>query len=664
MEREAEIMKSLKLGAKIAVGFGLLITIALALGGVAVFNMNRVGDQAQRLDQQYVAEVGIVAQLERRVQRMMFNMRGYAMSEEKKHLDLAYKDLAGVKENLGKGQELARKFPELVKLGDGVTQAGAKLDEYEKLTQQTVTSNETLKGLRARMDEAAARYLRECDAYLAAQYEGMEKDVTFGVEMSGLKERLSKITLINEVIDLGNAARVGNFKAQATNNPGLLSETLAKFSEIDKRINTLASMTKQAVNQKQLQDSRAAAAAYQKAMQEYLTTWTGREQVTEKRASLGDAIIELARGASIAGLQDMREISAQTVSALSAASYILLVGLGLALVLGVLLALFISRSITRPIHGVITGLSEGAQQVASASGQVANSSQSLAEGAAEQAAALEETSSSLEEMASMTRVNADNADQADSLAKGTSDVVGKANQAMDELTSSIQEMAQASEETGKIIKTIDEIAFQTNLLALNAAVEAARAGEAGAGFAVVAEEVRNLAMRAADAAKNTANLIAQTIKRTQEGAEIVQRTNEAFREVAGSAARVGELVAEIAAASREQAQGIEQVNKAAAEMDKVTQQNAANAEESAAASEQLSAQSETMQGFVEELIRLVGSSNGNGHRSKALGMGQARTDKPLLALPHPKVLKGRFGGGAGSEVGSSIPMDDSEFKDF
>ncbi|MBU0968853.1 MAG: Cache 3/Cache 2 fusion domain-containing protein, partial [Proteobacteria bacterium] len=167
------------------------------------------------------------------------------------------------------------------------------------------------------------------------------------------------------------------------------------------------------------------------------------------------------------------------------------------IVLAVILILFQVRSIVIPINNVSTGISEGTDQVRTSAEMLASNSQSLSEGATEQAASIEETSSSLEEMSSMTKRNADNANQADTYMKDATRVIHEAEVAMRELTTSMQEIYQASEETSKIIKTIDEIAFQTNLLALNAAVEAARAGEAGAGFAVVADEVRNLAMRAA-----------------------------------------------------------------------------------------------------------------------------------------------------------------------
>jgi methyl-accepting chemotaxis protein len=286
---------------------------------------------------------------------------------------------------------------------------------------------------------------------------------------------------------------------------------------------------------------------------------------------------------------------------------ILLVG-SIFLGLTIVLVLFFARGISKPIARVVDGLNEGADQVAAASAQVSSSSQSLAEGASEQAAALEETASSLEQMASMTRQNADHANQANTLMKEITHVVQESNTAMDALNTSMKDISGASEETSKIIKTIDEIAFQTNLLALNAAVEAARAGEAGAGFAVVADEVRNLAIRAAEAAKNTANLIEGTIKKVKEGTEQVNKAGEAFHLVATGTTKMRELVGEVAAASSEQAQGIDQVNKAVTEMDKVVQQNAANAEESAAASEELNAQAEQMKAYVKDLVAVVGGS--------------------------------------------------------
>lgn len=338
-----------------------------------------------------------------------------------------------------------------------------------------------------------------------------------------------------------------------------------------------------------------------------------------------------------------------------------LVGLAAAVALG----LWMTRSITGALRRVIVGLSEGAEEVASAAGQVSGASQSLAEGSSEQAASIEETSSSLEEMSSMTRRNADNAKEANRLMGEARAVVSAANEQMGRLTESMGEITRASEETSKIIKTIDEIAFQTNLLALNAAVEAARAGEAGAGFAVVADEVRNLAMRAAEAARSTAVLIEGTVKKVKDGSELVGRAEEAFRQVAGSSSKAADLVAEIAAASDEQAQGIGQINTAVSELDKVTQQNAANAEESASAAEEMSAQAESMKQMVAELVALAGGKSGKKEAAAPGGKAKPRA-AAVLARAAGRV-KAKVGGrkkGASPAPETVIPLGENDLADF
>ncbi len=280
-------------------------------------------------------------------------------------------------------------------------------------------------------------------------------------------------------------------------------------------------------------------------------------------------------------------------------------GIGFLVVSSIGMYFMVRMLIEKPVVRIASRLASGVHHTGDAADEVAQSSQSLASGWSQQAAAIEETSSSLEEMASMTRQNAENAAQAETLVKDSHQITMTANASMSALTASMDEIAQASKETQKIVKTIDEIAFQTNLLALNAAVEAARAGEAGAGFAVVADEVRNLAMRAADAARNTADLIENTVKKIDGGNDLVAETNQAFGQVAESASKIKDLIAEIAAASKEQSQGIIQVNKAVSEMDKVTQQTAAGAEQSAAAAEEMRRQAGTMKDDVDALLLLV-----------------------------------------------------------
>jgi len=287
----------------------------------------------------------------------------------------------------------------------------------------------------------------------------------------------------------------------------------------------------------------------------------------------------------------------------------------LAIIVGVVLAFFIARSIVKVLTRIVNGLNDGADQVNDAAAQVSSASQQLAEGASEQASSLEETSSALEEMAAMTRTNAENAKEANELATQARQAANDGDQTMHKLNDAMTGINQSSDKISKIIKVIEEIAFQTNLLALNAAVEAARAGEHGKGFAVVAEEVRNLAQRAAGAARETTGLIEDSVNRAREGTGVAGDVAKALSAIVNDVSKVTDLVDGITRASEEQAQGVDQVNIAVSQMDKVTQQNAAGAEESASASEELAAQAQTVKGIVGDLMALVGGSAESGRQT-------------------------------------------------
>ena len=240
------------------------------------------------------------------------------------------------------------------------------------------------------------------------------------------------------------------------------------------------------------------------------------------------------------------------------------------------------------------------EQISAASNQISSGSQILAEATSEQASSLEEISSSLEEINSLTGNNADNAKQGLKLADHAVGAVDEGNTAMEKMNKAMESILKSSQETGKIIKTIDEIAFQTNLLALNAAVEAAHAGEAGKGFAVVAEEVKNLALRSAEAAKNTNALIEEAGKNSEMGSKIVEQVTKSFMEMKDQFTKVKGIVNEISASSDEQAHGVNQISSGVGEMNRVTQQNAANAEESASAAEELNSQAAELKSMVNQ----------------------------------------------------------------
>ena len=423
-----------------------------------------------------------------------------------------------------------------------------------------------------------------------------------------------------------------------------------------------------------LKNLSVATAGLKKEADTYLEQFNRRVSNNEKRrgdiGQIDDAASRIVKVSADVGAGAQSTFSQST----SSGKTIIICFIAVGLVAGVVFALLLARAIIVPVKRAVAGIEEASDQVASASRQVSAASQQLAEGSSEQAASLEETSSALEEMSSMTKMNAENATHANQIVKNAVGDIAEANSAMGELIQSMHEISVASENTQKIIKTIDEIAFQTNLLALNAAVEAARAGEAGAGFAVVADEVRNLAMRAADAARNTANLIEGTVKKIKAGSETVAKANEVFSKVAASSQKTSDLIGEIAAASQEQSHGIEEVNRAVSEMDKVTQQNAANAEESASASTELNAQAEQMKKFVEELGALAGLKSNRIGGNDSLGLPPPPASGPPSRKP-PAAANSRHKPAArqliADKKGSTeirpeeiIPFDEGDLKHF
>ena len=301
-------------------------------------------------------------------------------------------------------------------------------------------------------------------------------------------------------------------------------------------------------------------------------------------------------------------------------------------------------------------------EVNAASDSITEGSQRLADGANTQASSLEEISASLEEISSMIRQNADNAGEARGLSKNAQGSAQKGNETMVDMAQAIDAIKGSSDETAKIVKTIDEIAFQTNLLALNAAVEAARAGDAGKGFAVVAEEVRSLAQRSAEAAKTTAELIESAVRSADNGVEISQSVRATLGEIVDGSTKVNSLINEIAAASNEQADGIKQISDAVDQMNQVTQENASNSQESAASAERLSGQVQSLNDLVASVRD--GQSEQAPHPTEGARVS-TRVEIPAPALEPVRAAKTTVPAGkAAPTPAQAIPFDDGDFGDF
>jgi len=334
-----------------------------------------------------------------------------------------------------------------------------------------------------------------------------------------------------------------------------------------------------------------------------------------------------------------------------------------AIILGVALGILITRGILKALTQVMDGLARGSEQVTVAAGQVAQASQDMADGASNQASSLEETSATLEEMSAMTKENAGNANEANLLTSNLQSVAETGQEAMGRMTGAIEKIKDSSDQTARIIKTIDEIAFQTNLLALNAAVEAARAGDAGKGFAVVAEEVRNLAQRSADSAKDTADLIDQSQVNANGGVEVTREVTEILGEIVSGVSRVSELVDAVSTSNEEQSRSVGEINRAVGQLDQVTQSNAANAEESASASEELSGQARELNSMVGILGSIV-----NGGSSETLvsaagsGSRQSRSAAAMAAPASwvPTEVSNIPSGGRAKVPAGVIPLTEEE----
>ncbi|MBN2640665.1 MAG: hypothetical protein JXR78_03345 [Victivallales bacterium] len=768
----------MKLSSKIGGGYTVIIIIALILGGIAVFNMNKVKFESNTLSTVHVPGVSLESRLENQINTLMFNIRGYNYTQEKEFFDLSMASFAQIFKTIDEAQAHARSSGELAKTGEQLELVKGYITEYQRLFLVTKKFFEQSADARKKINESSLVYIKNANDYLVSQDVALKNALSRGGERTGqvlkvirnisqaqgllrdyadgktgkaggdaltllsssiniidgyikisvndkniiaagnlrrsleecvnniktlpgtviepgvrtalaaeaqcrkslvqaediydaekklmtaeILDRNNKIQLSKEIINCGNNARIAITRSQLLDNDKLMDEAKGNFAEMQRLLKKLGAITVMDVNKHQLAQIETMIGVCEKNVADYLECRKQLDSIVVRRIELGNNSLKITRQMSETGLESTQKIADTAAALLSLSSVVMVIGLIVAVAISIALAILLTAGITKSINIVIAGLRKGSDQVTSASEEVSSSSQSLSQGASEQAASLEEISSSLEEMTSMTRQNSENAALAGGMSSDAADMARKGAEAMIRMGEAIGRIKDSSDETAKIIKTIDEIAFQTNLLALNAAVEAARAGEAGKGFAVVAEEVRNLAQRSAEAARSTSALIVESQANAEHGVKVSSEVDEMLSKIVESVVKVAELVNEVAAASKEQSQGIDQISKAVTQLDQVTQSNAANAEESASASEELSAQAIDLTSMVNQLVEMVkGQSNEFGNVSmKQLARPAAhygaQTRRPAKALNAAK-NPGK------SSYEKVIPLEDDDFSDF
>ena len=660
----------MKLGTKIFMGFSVILIIMIALGVVIMFQMNTVEKQSTVLSGEYVPEFAKISDLNQKVMKMRMNILAASIARDAKYIEAGRASYKEVVSDLAEFKNFVDASVHLVKGKEQAVDIAVKLAKYNEMSEKTYAQVDMLQEEFLKMSKIGSIFVGEGDKVNEIQRRALD-ELNKPEDLLKKNMQEKRVFLTFDIIQTGLLIRLKSVSAMYNSNLDTLKGVYEnEFPKLIAILDEVLKLKPVGEEKELLQSMASQGTQYREVVGRYISAWEDMNQLRVEAGNVGEDFARMSEIVANAARTESLNVAAYTNDSINSAIYVLIIGLAVAVAIGIILAVFITRGITGPINAIIASLDESGTQVAAASNQISSASQSLAEGATEQAASLEESSSALEEMASMTRQNADNASNANQMMVKTQEQVTNGAHAVVNMSTAMTEINDSSEQTSRIIGTIEEIAFQTNLLALNAAVEAARAGDAGKGFAVVADEVRNLAQRSAQAARDTAELIESTVARVKNGSSIVQELQTSFGEVEGSVKHFGGLINEISAASNEQAQGVDQVNTAVAQMDKVTQTNAANAEESASAAEELSAQASQLSSLVGELNMIVTGTN-NSHVAAV-----SRSSKPARAKLSAPKSSSSFSNHHNSLVKSSssanlvkphevIPLDDDDdFEDF
>ena len=639
----------------------------------------------------------------------MYAMRGYTQTFQDTYWQDMQQNYEQVERYLQDAIGLADRFPALVALRRNAEAAQREAQEYRALANQSRELILEVQEYRQLNDRTAAAAVNGFDRFIENQEAAMQREIAAGASTAALQERLSKIVLANDALDLVNGARVANYRAQLLDEAQAFRNAIGGLDRVPQIIAEIRRITRIQADLEELDGIVSAVEQYRAAVVGIADDFAQLAELNTERNLAAQEVVQAAQVTAQAGMDQSNRISDDVVAAVQFAVTAVAIGIAIALLLAVGIAIAITRSITTALRKGVefaTELSRGnlvarldveqkdeigvladalremqsklsqvvadvklaSSNVSSGSQEMSSTAQQLSQGATEQAASAEEVSASMEEMGSNIRQNSDNAMQTETISR-------KAAQNAEEGGSAVTQTVDAMREISAKINIIDEIARNTNLLALNAAIEAARAGEHGKGFAVVASEVRKLAERSQTAAGEIAEL-------SKSSMAVAEKAGEMINGIIPDIRKTAELVQEISAASKEQNSGADQINKALVQLDQVVQQNASASEEMASMAEELNSQSDQLQSTVsffrvdenaaaQRLLIAPGSKHAPriAHTTKAGGhvagsssaLGSRTTG---ITLAHPG--SGGSSGGKTPHAGETGGPDqaDNDFEEF
>ena len=579
------MFKKLRLSVKIGFGYMIVVFVMVLLSFVVSLSLKKVADDSDIVADEYKPGIELLSELYDGLSEFFYSSNYYYMSQNDSFFLESVKLEKTMDDVIARMHEALKTAEHLVMLREGIDGFSERIADSRKcfhLVSESVNERKRLHGVLGNDSENMFEQIESLK--LKFQTETKEHTAVLNAENNALLMHQNYLTSKDNP---ETAKKFVTYKAAMLENLKKL-ESYNIISDAKHNVENILKILDEYASKMDL------------LLAERLKSEALFHNFLQSQAVL-DEVNEIYYADSQTSGENAKYVS----NSLHGLILILLAGIVLTIVLGIVLCVAITRSIVRPITAAINGLSDSSSHVTLAAGEISDTSQLMADGANEQASSLEEISSSLNEITTMTKQTADNAKNADVLVKDSVEKAKASQDAMERLQNAVAEIRHSSDETAKILKDIDAIAFQTNLLALNASVEAARAGEYGKGFAVVAEEVRNLAKRSADSAKKTAQLIQSSQASSLRGVSLTQETAQAIGKITDVSNEIAIIVNEITTAAQEQARGVAQVNNAIGNMDNITQTNASGAQELATNSQELNSQSLTMNGLMGELVGVI-----------------------------------------------------------